>query len=71
MELEFKIILFPRSHAHTKFFFFLILTGIFGSNIPRMGEKKLLENLCLAHYEGRRRLGKQAYMENNITMVLK
>jgi hypothetical protein len=36
-----------------------------------MGEKKLLENLCLAHYEGRRRLGKQAYMENNITMVLK
>ena len=57
-KLEFKIVLFPCSHAHTKFFFFLILTGIFGYNIPRMGEKKLLENFCLANYKGRRPLGK-------------
>jgi len=38
--------------------FLFILTGILGSNIPCMGEKKLLQNFCLANYEGRRPLGK-------------
>jgi hypothetical protein len=61
LKLEFKIGPFPCSH---KGFFgkggggWGILTGIFGYNIPRMGEKKLLESFCVANYERRRPLGK-------------
>ena len=41
VKLEFKIGLFPCSHAHTRVFFPAgILTGILGYNVPRMGEKK-------------------------------
>jgi hypothetical protein len=70
VKLEFKIGYF-HVHMHTQRVFFWggggILTGIFGYNIPRMGEKKLLETFCLANYEGKRPLGKFRYKRGIIS----